>query len=361
MADLENLIEPIEPQPATITSMPDPLPAEPVKPRRNSIIGPVFGGILAALIGFGVAQLVPNGWPIADTSALEAKVAAQDSETKALATKIADLAKTPPPTDKSLADRLTAIESTLSTPAVDTTNLDQRLTALEQRLTAIEALPSDGTSASPAAIAQLQSDIAALKSGGSNDALQKASDAIDAKLADADTKLAAITSRADATVKSAATHSAIRQIAAALDSGAPFGTALTDLADAKLPPILIDNAKTGLPSQQSLIATFPDAARAALDTSLRADVGQGWTDRVSAFLRNQTGARSLTPHEGTDPDAILSRAEAALRAGDLGTVLTELASLPPEGQAAMADWTAQCTKRQDAILAVQSLSASMGG
>ena len=90
-------------------------------------------------------------------------------------------------------------------------------------------------------------------------------------------------------------------------------------------------------------------------------MGESWTSRVSAFLRNQTGARSLTPREGNDPDAVLSRAEAALGAGDLATVLKELAALPPEGQTAMAAWQARCVTRQAAISAVQSLSASVGG
>ena len=359
MAEPEDPIaDQIDPQPAT----PVPMPA--AAPRRPALIGPVIGGVLAAAIGFAVAQFVPGGWPIADTAALEAKLTTQAEQTQALQTALAALSEAPTAPDSVLTDRIASLESTVSAlpPAPDTTSLDQRLAALEQRLTVIEALPKAGSPASAAALAQLQSDVAALKSGGpSAAALQQASAAIDAKLAGAESKIAAIKREAEATTQAAAIRTAVGQIAAALDSGAPYSAALAVLTAANLPPILTDNAKTGLPSQQSLTAGFPDAARAALAASLPAAKGQSWTERASAFLRNQTGARSLTPHPGNDPDAVLSRAEAALNAGDLATVLTELAALPPEGQAAIAAWQAECARRQAGILAVQSLSATLGG
>jgi len=366
MADPEEpAVELVDP-PVVATS--DPGPAEPApdpvppKVRRSSPVGAILGGVIAAVIGFGVAQLVPAGWPLGDTSALDAKFAAQAAETVALKAQVAKLAEPAAvATDEALTNRVTALEASLAAqPSADSTELSDRLASLEQRLTAIESLPIDGTPASGAALAQLQSDIAALKSGGaSSDALQQATKAIDAKLAEAQASITAIKSEAEATAKAAASRAAVQQIASALDSGASYASALTALPE-DLPAILMDNAATGVPTLQDLRQSFPDAARAALEASLRANMGDSWTSRVSAFLANQTGARSLTPHEGSDPDAVLSRAEAALNAGDLATVLTELAALPPEGQAAMADWQALCAKRQDAISAVQSLSASMG-
>ena len=150
-------------------------------------------------------------------------------------------------------------------------------------------------------------------------------------------------------------------------SGRRWVPRLTDsrLAEAisqrhELPEILTAHAQSGLPSLQTLRAMYPDAARAALDAALRTASSDSWTDRVSVFLRGQTGARSLTPREGTDPDAILSRAEAAMAAGDLTMALTELAGLPDAAKAAMADWLALAGQRQDAVAAVQALTASLG-
>ncbi|MBV5276525.1 hypothetical protein JZU56_01410, partial [bacterium] len=68
------------------------------------------------------------------------------------------------------------------------------------------------------------------------------------------------------------------------------------------------------PSAQALQASFPDSARTALEAALRANMGESWSERVGNFLRTQVGVRSLTPRDGPDPDAILSRAEAALTA-----------------------------------------------
>lgn len=328
--------------------LPPPAAPLPPPPRRASMIGPVIGGIIAAMLGYGLAQFVPHGWPIADTTALQSQLAAQADALAAFKTKLAEL----PQPDTTLSARVTALEQ--AKPA-DTSALDQRIAALETQLTAMAAQPADGSAASAAALAQLQADVTALKTSGPSSA------AMDAKLADADAKLAAVTDAAQATVKATAANAAIGQIAAALDSGAPFTAAVDSLAAANLPAVLTDHAKTGLPSLQALTASFPDAARVALDASLRANMGDSWTARASAFLRNQTGARSLTPREGTDPDAVLSRAEAALNTGDLATTLAELATLPPEGQAAMADWLARCTLRQQAIIAVQALSTTTGG
>ncbi|PJF09950.1 hypothetical protein CUR21_08745 [Pseudorhodobacter sp. MZDSW-24AT] len=154
---------------------------------------------------------------------------------------------------------------------------------------------------------------------------------------------------------------ALGRVQAAVDSGQPFAGALTDLAELEVPETLSSVAEAGVPSRAALEDAFPAAARAALDASLRATMGEGWSDRFSTFLQSTTGARSLVPREGDDPDAVLSRAEAALRAGDLELALTELTSLPPEGQAEMAAWTAMAQTRLDALAAVSSLSAAVEG
>ncbi|MGB8622217.1 MAG: hypothetical protein WCD16_05310, partial [Paracoccaceae bacterium] len=82
-------------------------------------------------------------------------------------------------------------------------------------------------------------------------------------------------------------------------------------------------------------------------------------DRIGAFLRTQFGARSLTPREGNDPDAILSRAEAALNAGELKDALDEIATLPEAGQQAMSGWVAKAQKRADALAAADTLASRL--
>ena len=78
-----------------------------------------------------------------------------------------------------------------------------------------------------------------------------------------------------------------------------------------------------------------------------------------AFLRTQVGARSLEAREGDDPDAVLSRAEAALARGDIAAALDEIATLPAVGQDAMADWVALAETRRTALAAAADLAAQL--
>ena len=68
---------------------------------------------------------------------------------------------------------------------------------------------------------------------------------------------------------------------------------------------------------------------------------------------------ALAPREGDSADAVLSRAEAALRAGDVGTALTELEALPEAGSAEMQVWIAPAQERVAAVDALAALQAAL--
>ena len=182
--------------------------------------------------------------------------------------------------------------------------------------------------------------------------------AIQAMMADAQAAADKIKAEAEETSSLARAKLALAEVQAALDSGAPYAMALAGLAD--VPAALSDHAQTGLPTLAGLTEAFPEAARTALDAALRADMGQSWADRATNFLRTQTGARSTTARAGTDPDAVLSRAEAALRAHDLATALTEIAALPAPALAEMAAWQALAETRLAGETAVAGLAAALG-
>ena len=324
----------------------DPVPA-PVPPRKGGWLGPIVGGVIAAGAGYGLAQYVPNGWPLQDTSALQAALTAQQQETAALKTQLAEL------------ETGLAAQEVPATP--DLAPLDARIAALESRLTAIEALPTDGSGASSAALAAQDAAIKQLQT--QLQALQTAAPTVDtaaaeALLKDAQDAAAKIKADAEAVAKAAEARAALGRLQAALDSGSAYAAALPALG--QVPEILTNNAETGLPTLAALQDSFPDAARAALEAALRANMGESWSDRATSFLRTQTGARSIDPREGSDPDAILSRAEAALRSGDVKAALTEIAALPAPAQAEMAAWQAQAEKRQAGIDAVAGLAAAIG-
>ena len=180
--------------------------------------------------------------------------------------------------------------------------------------------------------------------------------AAEARLTEAETRAAALAEQSTASAAAITRAAAIGRIAAALDSGAPYSSALPDLGD--LPPVLADNAAAGLPTIADLQDSFAPAARASLEAALRANMGESWTERVSSFLRSQTGLRSLTPREGDDPDAVLSRAEAALSAGRVAEAIAELQAMPEAGKPALQDWLTLAQTRVDAEAAVAALAVN---
>lgn len=370
-ADLLAVVEATAPDAPHHTNTPPETPVEPEArqdapkivepaPRRGGFIPLALGSVIAAGLGAGATvYAVSQGFLSADTAALQAAIAAQDAEISRLKSAIANL---PTPTDAGLSDRVAALESAPPV-SVDTSALEQRIAGLEQRLTAFESLPADGGGANPAAMAAitaLQQDVEALKSAGSSVSanVQAAVDQVQSRLAEAQAQAEALKADAQAATAAAQRDAALNRIQAALDSGAPYASAIGALQGVDIPSVLTDAAQTGLPTLAALEEGFPAAARAALEASLRANMGETWTTRVTSFLRTQTGARSLTPREGADPDAVLSRAEAALHGGKLADALGELTALPDVGQAAMKDWVARANQRLQAEGAVAALLAA---
>ena len=150
----------------------------------------------------------------------------------------------------------------------------------------------------------------------------------------------------------------ITRIRTALDTGGGFTTELAELETlgVTVPGALSRSADHGVATLTDLQTSFPAAARAALDAARAEAAKNGETGGFTAFLRTQLGARSLEPREGDDPDAVLSRAEAALREGRLNDVLAEVETLPELGRAEMSAWSGQVARRIEALAAAQTLS-----
>ena len=320
-------------------------PQAPQRKRRGLawVIWPLLGGALAAAAGYGVAQYVPNGWPMASVVTLQTQVAVLSDQVQALQ---ADLQK---------ADARLASLETAPAPQSDA----GQIAALELRLATLESKPMPAGTDS-AALDQLRAEVAAIKTNGAAVMSAKVQADLDAKVQATEAKLTAIEQSAQAQAAATLTRAALGQIAAALDSGAPYPSAIAALAGADIAVVLTDNATAGLPSLQALQASFPDSARAALEAALRANMGESWSERVGNFLRTQVGVRSLTPRDGPDPDAILSRAEAALTAGDVAQALAEMATLPTPAQDALSAWRVRAQLRLDAQAALAALLAKVG-
>ncbi len=345
-----------------------PAPETPPRGGALPVAGLLLAGALAAMLGFAAARTVfPEGWPFPgvepEPDPLAVALEAQKDALAELAARLDALAQRVDAleADTGLADLRAALrgglrESREGIEAAEARIADLReaLDAMDARLRAVEKLPHGaGSEAAEAAARAYERELAAMR------------EMLDGELARirATQEAAAAGSRsAGQAAHAAALRAARARLAAALESGQPFAEALAELAElsGRTPPeALAAAAETGIPTLNDLQSAFPDAARAALSASVAALVEAGRIGRFEGFLRSQLGTRSLAPKEGDDPDAVLSRAEAALKAGDLSAALAEIAALPEAGQREMAPWLAEAERRRQALAAAEAMSAGL--
>ncbi len=399
-----------DPEPARRAADPAPAPQK----SGGGFMPALLGGVIAAGLGAGGIAYFGQAL-IGDDDRLEQALAAQDSQLAALDAKLSEMAATlaAPVEDVAgaqiaalgdrladqfadqiggVADRIDRLAATVTEVQGGVAALDTRLADANDRLSAVERRPlTESSEAAQAAFAAYEDDIAELRAA--LDAQTQASEALAAQLEEreaaaqaeidaAAARAAALqaqaeeqaqiardqaeeqariaTEQAEARARTAALREALVGLDAALEKGTPFETYLGVLSeDAEVPQPLAEAATSGVATLPDLRAAFPDLARDALDASIRETVDDDLTERAVAFLKAQTGFRSLAPRAGDDPDAVLSRAEAALRAGDLGTAVSELSQLPPAGQAVMADWIARAEQRRNVTEAAETLAATL--
>ena len=311
---------------------------EQVVVRQGGFWAMLLGGVAASGIGVLAAPYVlPSQWFETDASGVEARVeqglAALDQRLNDLSSQIEGLSLPP-----DLSGEVDGLGETL-------TALTKQMSALEGRIATLENRPEPETN-DGVPEAELQDLRAMLEA-------QRAE--VDALKAEAEASEAAARDSALATLRRAA----LTRILTALDSGSDFAPALADLRETgvEVPAVLAGMAETGVPTQAMLTERFPDAARAALAEARLASGEE--TAGLGGFLKSQLGLRSLTPREGDDPDAVLSRAEAALGEGRLGDALAEIETLPEGARAALADWADLATRRKQALAAAEELAGTL--
>ena len=345
---------PLESTSAEAAPPPQPLPPPPPPaPKRGGVFAPLLGGALAAIGGFALSHFDLLGLATPATSV----------DIAPLTAKIDDLAaRQAQSLDKITADLASAtarIDALEGRPLPDAPDLS-RLDGLDQRLAAIEAMPSDGTAntaALAAKLADLDRRLTALPATAPSADLQKQLDDAIARLDAAEAAATTRAAEAEAAAAAASRTQALDKLANAVTEGRPFAPELQALADPTLSTALDPLAANGVPTLTSLQSTFPDAAREALRLARDLSGDDGWTDRLVDFFASQTGARSVTPREGTDPDAILSRAEFALSEGRVADAVAELDPLDPAVKAPLDAWIAQAKSH---LAAAAALAAARG-
>jgi len=324
-----------EPTKETISSA----PASPAPQRSGGIIPLLLGGVAAGAIGFFIATVTASE----GTSPLADQLAEQGGALNALEDRMAEL---------DVAD-LRDLQVALGGQLADLTSAFERL---EARVTALEERPTISVDSDDPGVAAISTEMDALRAQ-----IAEMTDAAATELAEARAAAAAIEEDAAAAARNAAGRAALARVQSAMESGAPLGAALNDLEQAtgSPAPAALDAVRDSVPTLAELQTGFPDVARAALATARREGVSGEETTGFGAFLRNQFDVRSTTPQEGDTADAILSRAEAAMRSGRLTDALAEISALPEVARAEMSGWLAEAEARADAVAAVDMLLTTL--
>ncbi|MDC1216047.1 hypothetical protein N8388_01465 [Octadecabacter sp.] len=307
----------------------------------------LLGGVVAGAIGYGVATYFPMNDGSVDVSV---QMQAQADQLAALEAKLADI----PAVDlsgveaqiASVGDQAAALSGAIDTNFAD---LDARLTEVEKRPGADGTLSDTALAAYQRELEQLRADLEIQQATVMSTVAQAETD-----LAAARAEAEALEQEALASAEAAASRAALNRVSTAIETGAPFADALGDLGG-DLPAALSSAAENGVATTAELTSDFPAAARAAL-AAARAEGVSDESGGLGGFLRNQFDVRSTAPQEGSSPDAVLSRAEAAIKEGRVADALAEIEALPEVARAEMTDWTAQATERADVLDAVATLS-----
>ncbi len=339
-----------------ITPEPEPsaTPDQPV--RRVGLVGTVIGGLIAGGIGFGAAYYT---LPKVDPDILNQ----QQSRISDLQGQVEDLSSIVSGfdpealVDTAVAARVDALDREISG------KLDgaaQDIAALGDRIAEIEVLPlGEGETVSSVIEAtHAQTDALRSELEAQQARIQEIADAAAAQLQTARDAAAQDEAAAQAAQEAARNRVALSRVQTALEVGTPFADALGDLQAAvgQVPAAISSVANDGVSPLAELQESFPAVARNALDVARREGIAGDNGGAVGGFFSNLLNIRSVEPREGDDVDAVLSRAEAAVREGRLSDALAEVETLPELARAELSDWISAAQTRADAVSAANDLS-----
>ena len=316
---------------------------------------PMFlGGLCAGAIGFGIA-ILPDYFNSNDQlgSLLLDQKEIHD-QIISLSETVSELTNIGPPANFS--EELDPFRISLSKLSADimmnSSAQEQEITALKERIYLLENRPLNGGVSESVIqsyereLTQIRAEIEAIVNKAAGEIEQAQGEAAMLEVA------------AQAISQENVAASALIGIEAAISNGTGYSTLLEKLKlilGLNVPEVLSANAQLGVVSLNKLQDEFPKLARVSLQAARMEGDGTGF----GAFLKAQLGFRSLFPREGTSPDAVLSRAEASVAAGNLQVALVELIDLPKSGQLVLQDWSERARTRLSVLNALSELTRTM--
>ncbi len=130
--------------------------------------------------------------------------------------------------------------------------------------------------------------------------------------------------------------------------------AAPDLAEVRA---LTEVAATGAPSRAALAASFPDYAGKASSYARKPQPEDGLRERVIYALSKVMSVRRVSDVTGSDPDALIARAELALQDGDVAGAVALIDKLPERARRYLAPWREGAARRAEVDRRVGQLRA----
>lgn len=305
-------------------------------------MGALAGGVLAAGAGFGLAAYgIQQGWP---------------------------LITPPPPVPVVSPDEVSGLKAEVGrlsaalAEAQSRADAEPDITALEKRLAELEIQPGGADPADTGLTERLnaiEQQMTSLPEGASADEIRAEIEAqLAARLDEARETARELRAESDAYLKETGDRASLLALRGAFESGTGYAAALEAAAQRGLTvPAVVQQFAADPVRLSDLQTSFPEASRAALTEARKAGQANApdLVSRLLGFAQLQTGARSLVPREGSDPDAVLSRMEAAVSAADLPAALALIPELPEPAVRALDSWKTKAERWEAARAALVEL------
>ena len=316
-----------------------PVPAEPE--REFAFGAAIAGAVLGLAAAYGLALL--GYWPSAPAPVLQA-----DPRLAQLGSAIPELQTVTQTTQSELSAlnaRVAGLEkaggtAVASAPPVDLGGVQADIAALSARVDGLGAAPTNAVAATD--VDALKTDLA-----GFGTRLDELGARIGTTEAGVRTLETSVTATTAALAEQPADVGAVLQLPLVLSgfesafaTGRPYETELAALRaavpDAAIPTDIANGATTGLTRPDVIASQFATVLPAML-AGRPANPDAGWQDGALDWLRSAIALRPTGELSGDDPEAVVSRLEAAIARRDYAAAETLMAGLPEPMQAAAGD------------------------
>ncbi len=266
-----------------------------------------------------------------------------------------------PPGDKTVAERLAAVDNAMKSLGIALAALNKRTDGLaadakqaEERAAAAEKAVGELRGTAESAKLQASSAVDA----GQLAAMQQRIGSLEQAVTEARAQIAQ-----NATVDKAARLALCAIVLRdAVEGGAPYKDELAQAkalgaGDSALAP-LTQFAATGVPSTRALARELTNLMPALVNATGVDNTPSGFLERLQANASKLVRVSPVDAPRGDRPVDVLARIEVAAARADIASALGDVGKLPEKARQQAADWVSQAVARRNALAAARNLASA---